>query len=108
MMSSFALPHEIAALIVDHQAALRIEAFGMPGDDPKIGTALGLTTGHDRAFRVNGLADDDRPMIGELIDTQERTAAFAEVFDRQSENCVEQQQLNGRYMDSQPKYNIDI
>ena len=31
-------------------------------------------------------------MIGELIDAQERAAAFAQIFDRQSENCVEQQQ----------------
>src|SRR6266699_3205065 len=92
MTASFALPHEIAALIVDYHGALRVEALGMPGDNPIIGTALGLTAGHHHAFRVNSLADNDRPMISELIDAQERTAAFAEIFDGQSENGVEQQQ----------------
>ena len=83
---------EVRALVVDHEIAALVEAFGVPGDDPEGGTRFGLAGGDDAAARGEGVAGVDGAVEGQLVDAEKRAAGLAQVFDAEADDGAEDEE----------------
>src|SRR4030088_2195 len=85
------LPDEIGALVLKDHVALGRRAAGSPGNDSIAWSAGCLALVHHLAVGIDGLTDDHRSTVGELVDAKKGAASFAEILHAQSEHRVEEQ-----------------
>src|SRR5882757_9062572 len=61
----------------------------VPGDDAKSRTTLGLSPRDHLALGIDGFADQDGSVVGEIVDAEKRAATLAQILDAHAEHGVE-------------------
>src|SRR5476649_1945365 len=86
---------EIGALEVYGELFALVEALAVPGDDAEALVGVRHATIENDRLGPQRIAGIDVLVIGELVHSEERSAAFAQVLDGEAENGGEDQQRVG-------------
>src|SRR5260221_10500814 len=86
---------EVGAFEIDDEVFVLVEALGMPGDDAEALVRVRDAPIQHYRLRAQRIAGIDVLVEGELVDAEERPAAFAQILHREAEGRGEDQHRIG-------------